>query len=120
MGGFSEKTQDYNDIGYILPIHESTWQKRTWAHLKHHGSRMDMSCAQINWNQDLSVIVAGGWNNSAMRTTDFLSPSKMKTLQIKTYSGSESVPPLSEAIRSSAMAEFGGQPMLIGGVICQG
>ncbi len=120
-GGFSTEIMDYTDNIWIYHTVEMTWRSRTWMKLKH-GPRFDASCMTINWNDDLRIVMAGGWNNSALFVSEAYDEDKERwnTMSSNVSRVPIEVPSLSNSLRSSGIAQLNKIPLLIGGVECTG
>ena len=119
-GGFSSKTQDYIDMIYIHNVLTETWTSKPWMAFKH-GPRMDASCLTINWANDRKIIMAGGWNNTALFVTETYDKNKERWKTVATnLSDVTNSAALDNSLRSSAIAELNKLPLLAGGVECTG
>lgn len=119
LGGYS--SDDFNALGYILNVHSSEWQKRSWAWLKQTGPAMDLSCASVFWKHvSPSILVAGGWNNSALMTTELFVSQEERVLSVAQHSLTQTKPSLPIRLRSAVMTDLNQRPLLVGGVICEG
>ncbi len=120
-GGFSSKTMDYTDNVWIYNTVQNSWRSKAWMKLQH-GPRFDISCMSINWNDELRIVMAGGWNNSALFVSETYEKAseRWNTLSSNVTDIPINAPSLNSSLRSSGMAQLDKKPMLIGGVECTG
>ena len=118
-GGFSPSTNDYIADAYILNTDDLTWFTRPW--MSHHfGPRMDGACISMLWNNQRVVLTAGGWNNSALHTSEMYLKDQQNWIQIGRNTSNEFIMPIEEGVRSTVMVELNKKAFMVGGVICEG
>ncbi len=115
-GGFSTKLDDYTDSILVLSLDNNEWTTKTSLRLKS-GPRIDPGCASVNLVSGKKVLVAGGWNNFASKTTEVSHDGGY--FEPVTH-GLNKAKPLPEGLRSSPLADLNDTPFLVGGVICTG
>ena len=118
-GGFSPDTNDYVSDTWILNTEDGTWTTRPWMAL-HFGPRIDAACVSMLWNNQRIVLSAGGWNNSALHTSEMYFKGSQNWIQIGRNISNEFVQPIEEGMRSTVMVELNKKAYTVGGVICEG
>jgi hypothetical protein len=119
-GGFSSIEHDYVKEAHVYDTRTKEWYTKPWTKLTY-GPSMDSSCITMSWNGKRHIILAGGWNNSALYTTELFDLTTLKWKGItKQLSDSQFILPLPFSLRSSVIGELNKTPILAGGVKCQG
>ncbi len=119
-GGFSPDDADYISTAYIYNIKTEEWTTKSWMKLER-GPVMDMACSTVNWFGKRTVMLAGGWNNIAVKSTEIFDLDKLSWSAIEVVNSIDTDimdDPLPITLRSSVMAELNRVPVLSGGVSC--
>lgn len=119
VGGFSTTTNDYLQEAFVYNLKTKVWISKPWAKLRY-GPIMDSTCSMINWNGKKSVLLAGGWNNSAVVVSELFDLDALRFTEVrKTLDEPESFAmPLPFPVRSSVIGELDKRPIMAGGVTC--
>lgn len=100
LGGFSSAINDYTPVAAIYDFSLEQWIKKPWMNP---GPRIDAACLNVGIGGQRRILLAGGWNNEALKDTAVFSK---ETLQWTFYNGSvPSTNPLLSPLRSSFMIE---------------
>ena len=110
-GGFLPSIDDYSDKAHIFDIQTQEWFTKPWTKL-HYGPTMDAICNIIHLNGDKVLLEAGGYNGSAIASTQMF--------DMKTKRFDELGYILPYGLRSGVLAELGKVPILAGGIKCTG
>ena len=86
----------------------------------HFGPVMDSTCTSLNWNGKFQVIIAGGWNNSVLYSTELFHKDTWRWKEVtKPINFLNSTMALPYGVRSAVMGELDRKPFLAGGVKCE-
>ena len=119
-GGFSSVTKDFVDTVNIFNTNEEAWIAKPWMKLRN-GPRMDASCTAITWRMERTIVISGGYNNSALDITEMLDTETERWMTVEANQTDEVyTPALSVSLKTSVMSELSGSPVLVGGVQCTG
>ena len=119
-GGFSPRLDDYSEDTYIYDTLTQEWRSDPWMKLKH-GPRIDAACDYINWYNETRLIMVGGWNNTALRSTEIYDrTSDQWDIMERDGTNVKYFPPLEHGIRSTALLQLNGLTVVAGGVKCYG
>ena len=73
-GGYSPDEDDYSQNVDIYNFQTGKWYTKPWMPLMMNGPRIDSSCINFLIGNEHRVVMAGGWNNTAMAVTEYLDP----------------------------------------------
>ena len=73
-GGYSPEEDDYTQKVDIYNLKTGKWYTKPWIPLIQNGPRIDSSCINFLIGSERRIVMAGGWNNTAMDVTEYLDP----------------------------------------------
>ena len=73
-GGYSPIEDDYSQNVDIYDMGRGKWYTKPWIPMIKNGPRIDSSCINFLFGTERRVVIAGGWNNTAMEVTEYLDP----------------------------------------------
>ena len=118
-GGYSPDTDDYTDTVDIYDMTEKKWYTKSWSPLQN-GPRIDSVCTVARFGDDLYNIIAGGWNNAAMKVSEYFDTDALKWKDLGNNQTGNFIPSLIRGMRSSYGVVLNDIPYLVGGVKCTG
>ena len=115
LGGFSSVISDYTPTAAMYDLTLNEWKKMSWTNP---GPRIDGACLNVGSGGQRNVLLAGGWNNAALKDSAIFSNVDQRW---KILNGTTINPdPLLNPLRSSVLVERNMAAHLLGGVTCQG
>ena len=118
-GGYSPDLDDYSDKVDIYDINEQKWYTKSWLPLQN-GPRIDAACSIARFGDNLYNIIVGGWNNAAMKDSEYFDSEALKWKILGNNQTGNFIPSLPVRMRSSAGVVLNDVPYIVGGVTCTG
>ena len=118
-GGYSPDTDDYTEKVDIYDMLEETWYTKSWSSLQN-GPRIDSVCTSARFGDNVFNIMAGGWNNAALKVSEYFDTDALKWKDLGNNQTGNFIPSLNRGMRSSFGVVLNDVPYIVGGVKCIG